>query len=185
MLAHSFLIESSSKLLVTRTGIKAWTSSISGLWFPWPIYMFLKWDLTLAHWTQVSDRCPLGYLFYIFFIRSSSMLLDIFIFVFNLYAMAYFYIWIQSLFISIVYVSFFYSIFDHLYLIINDLYAIVIYYYSMTSIYVPNVSFLFCITIYVLYNSDLYSIFSYLYLICVHFYSIFLIYILSFYVSII
>ena len=22
----------------------------------------LKWDLTLAHWTQVSDRCPLGYL---------------------------------------------------------------------------------------------------------------------------
>ena len=28
------------KLLVTRTGIKAWTSSISGLWFPWPIYMF-------------------------------------------------------------------------------------------------------------------------------------------------
>ena len=30
MLAHSFLIESSSKLLVTRTGIKAWTSLISG-----------------------------------------------------------------------------------------------------------------------------------------------------------
>ena len=23
---------------------------------------FLKWDLTLAHWTQVSDRCPMGYL---------------------------------------------------------------------------------------------------------------------------
>ena len=37
MLAHSFFIESSSKL--TRTGIKARTSSISGLWFPWPIYM--------------------------------------------------------------------------------------------------------------------------------------------------
>ena len=30
MLAHSFLIESSSQLLVTRTGIKAWTSLISG-----------------------------------------------------------------------------------------------------------------------------------------------------------
>ena len=41
MLAHSFLIQSSSKLLVTRTDIKAWTSLISGLWFPWPIYMFL------------------------------------------------------------------------------------------------------------------------------------------------
>ena len=66
MLAYSFSIESSSKLLVTRTGIKARTSSISGLWFPWPIYIFLKWDLTLAHQTQVSDRCPLGYLFFIF-----------------------------------------------------------------------------------------------------------------------
>ena len=31
MLAHSFLIESSSKLLVTRTGIKAWMSSF------WPL----------------------------------------------------------------------------------------------------------------------------------------------------
>ena len=30
MLARSFLIESSSKLLVTRTGIKAWLSSILG-----------------------------------------------------------------------------------------------------------------------------------------------------------
>ena len=40
MLAHSFLMESSSKLLVTRTGIKARTSSILGIWFPWPIYMF-------------------------------------------------------------------------------------------------------------------------------------------------
>ena len=37
MLARSFLIESSSKLLVTRTGIKARSSSILGLWFPWPI----------------------------------------------------------------------------------------------------------------------------------------------------
>ena len=31
MLARSFLIESSSKLLVTKTGIKAWTSLILGL----------------------------------------------------------------------------------------------------------------------------------------------------------
>ena len=46
-LVHSFLIESSSKLLVTRTGIKARTSSISGLWFPWPICMFseMRFDL--------------------------------------------------------------------------------------------------------------------------------------------
>ena len=29
-------------------------------------YMFFKWDLTLAHWTQVSDRCPMGYLSKIF-----------------------------------------------------------------------------------------------------------------------
>ena len=31
MLARSFLIESSSKLMITRTGIKAWISLISGL----------------------------------------------------------------------------------------------------------------------------------------------------------
>ena len=37
---------------VTRTSIKAWMS-----------LNFLKWDFTLAHWTQVSDRCPLDYLF--------------------------------------------------------------------------------------------------------------------------
>ena len=42
MLTHSFFIESSSKLLVTRTGIKAQMSKISGLWFPWPIYMFFE-----------------------------------------------------------------------------------------------------------------------------------------------
>ena len=47
-----FLIESFWYFHVTRTRIKAWMS-----------LNFLKWDLTLAHWTQVSDRCPLGYLF--------------------------------------------------------------------------------------------------------------------------
>ena len=47
-----FLIESFWYFHVTRTSIKAWMS-----------LNFLKWDLTLAHWTQVRDRCPLGYLF--------------------------------------------------------------------------------------------------------------------------
>ena len=104
MLACSFLIESSSKLLVSRTGIKAWSSSILGrirqlilelLAFGWwkfqtfeleyiwsqlanldqILYVAsLGWGkgcirfwgrLTLAHWTQVSDRCLLGYLFYV------------------------------------------------------------------------------------------------------------------------
>ena len=51
-----FLIGSFWYFHVTRTSIKAWMSS-----------NFLKWDLTLAHWTQVSDHCPLGYLFSIFF----------------------------------------------------------------------------------------------------------------------
>ena len=32
----------------------------------WCLHASFKWDLTLAHWTQVSDRCPLGYLFIIF-----------------------------------------------------------------------------------------------------------------------
>ena len=79
MLAHSFLIKSSSKLLVTRTDIKARMSLISGLWFPWPIYMFLKWDLTLAHWTQASDRCPLGYLLDIYCNFSGVQVFQIFI----------------------------------------------------------------------------------------------------------
>ena len=48
-----FLIESFWYFHLTRTSIKAWMS-----------LNFLKWDLTLAHWTQVSDRCPLGYLLY-------------------------------------------------------------------------------------------------------------------------
>ena len=47
-----FLIGSFWYFHVTRTSIKAWMS-----------LNFLKWDLTSAHWTQVSDRCPLGYLF--------------------------------------------------------------------------------------------------------------------------
>ena len=46
-----FLIGSFWYFHVTRTSIKAWMS-----------LNFLKWDLTLAHWTQVSNRCPLGYL---------------------------------------------------------------------------------------------------------------------------
>ena len=64
------------------------------------------------------------------------------------------------------------SIFDHFYVVINDLYAIAFQYYSITSIYIPNFSFVFYITIFVLYNRDLHSIFSYLYLIFVHFYYI-------------
>ena len=48
-----FLIGSFWYFHVTRTSIKAWMS-----------LNFLKWDLTLAHWTQVSDHCPLGYLFF-------------------------------------------------------------------------------------------------------------------------
>ena len=51
-----FLIGSFLYFHVTRTSIKAWMS-----------LNFLKWDLTLAHLTQVSDRCPLGYLFFFSF----------------------------------------------------------------------------------------------------------------------
>ena len=47
-----FLIGSFWYFHVIRTSIKAWMS-----------LNFLKWDLTPAHWTQVSDRCPLVYLF--------------------------------------------------------------------------------------------------------------------------
>ena len=60
MLAHSFLIESSSKLLVTRTGIKARTSSILGLWFPWPIYMFFEMRFDLRKLDSGERSLPFG-----------------------------------------------------------------------------------------------------------------------------
>ena len=111
MLARSFLIKSSSKLLVTRTGIKAQSSLNLGrirplilelLAFEWrKFHTFeleylwsllanldqtlcvasLGWGkgcirfwarLTLAHWTQVSDRCPLGYLCLLCFLLEKS-----------------------------------------------------------------------------------------------------------------
>ena len=61
-LAHSFLIESSSELLVTRTGTKARTSSISGLWFPWPIYMFFEMRFDLGTLDSGERSLPFGLL---------------------------------------------------------------------------------------------------------------------------
>ena len=113
MLARSFLIESSSKLLVTRTGIKAQSSLNLGRIRPLTLELLApKWRkfhtfeleylwsqlanldqflcvaslgwgkgcirfwarLTIAHWTQVSDRCPLGYLFNVREARRGSRL---------------------------------------------------------------------------------------------------------------
>ena len=62
MLAHSFLMESSSKLLVTRTVIKVRTCSISGLWFPWPIYMFLEMRFDLGTLDSGERLLPFGLL---------------------------------------------------------------------------------------------------------------------------
>ena len=62
MLAHSFLIKSSSKLLVTRTGIKAQMSLISGLWFPWPIYMFFEMRFDLGTLDSGERSLPFGLL---------------------------------------------------------------------------------------------------------------------------
>ena len=67
MLAHSFFIESSSKLLVTRTGIKARTSSISGLWFPWPIHMFFEMRFDLGTLDSGEWSLPFGLLVLFFF----------------------------------------------------------------------------------------------------------------------
>ena len=61
-LAHSFLIETSSELLVTRTGTKARTSSISGLWFPWPIYMFFEMRFDLGTLDSGERSLPFGLL---------------------------------------------------------------------------------------------------------------------------
>ena len=62
MLAHSFLIKSSSKLLVTRTGIKARMSLISGLWFPWPVYIFFEMRFDLGTLDSGEWSLPLGLL---------------------------------------------------------------------------------------------------------------------------
>ena len=62
MLAHSFFIKSSSKLLVTRTGIKAQMSLISVLWFPWPIYMFFEMRFDLGTLDSGERSLPFGLL---------------------------------------------------------------------------------------------------------------------------
>ena len=62
MLAHSFLIESSSKLLVTRTGIKSRTSSILGLWFPWLICMSFRMRFDLGTLDSSERSLPFGLL---------------------------------------------------------------------------------------------------------------------------
>ena len=67
MLAHSFLIESSSKLLVTWTGIKAWTRSISGLWFRWSIYMFFEMGFDLGTLDSGEQSLPFGLLVFVSF----------------------------------------------------------------------------------------------------------------------
>ena len=60
-----FLTESSSKLLVTRTGIKARTSSISGLWFPWSIYMFFEMRVDLGTLDSGERLLPFGLLVFL------------------------------------------------------------------------------------------------------------------------
>ena len=63
MLAHSFLTESSSKLLVTMKVIKARASLISGFWFPWPVYMFFEMRFDLGTLDSVEGLLPFGLLF--------------------------------------------------------------------------------------------------------------------------
>ena len=44
-----------------RTG-KAWTRSISGLWFPWPIYMFFEMRFDLGTLVSGERLLPFGLL---------------------------------------------------------------------------------------------------------------------------
>ena len=53
------------KLLVTRTGIKAWKSSISGLWFPWPIYIFFEMRFDLGTLDSGERSLPFGLLVFL------------------------------------------------------------------------------------------------------------------------
>ena len=60
MLAYSFLIKSSSKLLVSRTGIKAWSSSILGRIRPLILELLALKVMKISHfWTWISLK-PLG-----------------------------------------------------------------------------------------------------------------------------
>ena len=49
-------------MLVTRTGIKAWTSLILGLWFPWPIYMLFEMRFDLGTLDSGELSLPFGLL---------------------------------------------------------------------------------------------------------------------------
>ena len=82
MLAHSFLIELSSKLLITTTGIKARTSSISGLWFPWPIYMFFEMRFDLGTLDSGEGSLPFGLLVLVHYsqnIRHTVFIFDMYV----------------------------------------------------------------------------------------------------------
>ena len=56
----SFLIESSSKLLVTRTGIKAWTSLISGRIRILTLELLALWMTKILHFQTWISLKPVG-----------------------------------------------------------------------------------------------------------------------------
>ena len=78
MITTLFLIGSSANLQVTRTAIKSWTSSNSGHIFPFTLELpalkhiffgatcpkLLEKSLS-GHASQLSNCCPLGYLFFV------------------------------------------------------------------------------------------------------------------------
>ena len=64
---HASSFKLSSKLLVTRTGIKAQLSLISGLWFPWPIYMFFEMRFDLGTLDSGERSLPFGLLVCVLF----------------------------------------------------------------------------------------------------------------------
>ena len=104
MLAHSFLIKSSSKLLVTRTGIKAQTSLIWGLRFPWPIYIFLCPQLRRS-WRGIlvsgcasvhQEPCMLGFWNFTYRILMKKYLKHVFFFVWVISLSGVMPLWIKS-----------------------------------------------------------------------------------------
>ena len=58
------------KFAGNRTGIKARTSSISGLWFPWPICMFFEMRFGLGTLDSGERSLPYGLLVLVFAINS-------------------------------------------------------------------------------------------------------------------
>ena len=70
VLASSFIFDR----IIIRTGIKAWMSSILGLWLPWPIYMSFEMRFDLGVLDSGERLLPFGLLVIQFKLDSNPLI---------------------------------------------------------------------------------------------------------------